>query len=386
MTKYEKIIIGITGSSHSLVHALMLTFPSLIPIVQKEFNVGLDTLGFVVSISALLFGLGAIPAGWLDRYLGGKKLMIIYQLGASVSALMIVLTSSFYMMVIGLSFIGLFCSIYHPTGLTLVSQNINKVSKGMAVHGMFGSLGSAFGPLLAVSLATLISWRASYLVLAILYSILALITFLNIPHKNQNINRQKNILKKKTNKKALIYYFITNSFLGMAYYGFTTFMPIHLSENTYEFLPGISQNMKAGLFPTIVFIAGMIGALLGGKIGEIFDKRISFIVIIILNIPVFFLVGITSDFALIICSIMLGIIYFSNQPIGNTLVSDFSDNKNRGFVYGLGFFISFGIGSFAAGLSGMIAVNYSVPIIFPVMGILLFPGLIFAYLMYRSST
>ena len=386
MTKYEKIIIGITGSSHSLVHALMLTFPSLIPIVQKEFNVGLDTLGFVVSISALLFGLGAIPAGWLDRYLGGKKLMIIYQLGASVSALMIVLTSSFYMMVIGLSFIGLFCSIYHPTGLTLVSQNINKVSKGMAVHGMFGSLGSAFGPLLAVSLATLISWRASYLVLAILYSILALITFLNIPHKNQNINRQKNILKKKTNKKALIYYFITNSFLGMAYYGFTTFMPIHLSENTYEFLPGISQNMKAGLFPTIVFLAGMIGALLGGKIGEIFDKRISFVVIIILNIPVFFLVGITSDFALIICSIMLGIIYFSNQPIGNTLVSDFSDNKNRGFVYGLGFFISFGIGSFAAGLSGMIAVNYSVPIIFPVMGILLFPGLIFAYLMYRSST
>ena len=385
MTKYEKIIIGITGSSHSLVHALMLTFPSLIPIVQKEFNVGLDTLGFVVSISALLFGLGAIPAGWLDRYLGGKKLMIIYQLGASVSALMIVLTSSFYMMVIGLSFIGLFCSIYHPTGLTLVSQNINKVSKGMAVHGMFGSLGSAFGPLLAVSLATLISWRASYLVLAILYSILALITFINIPHKNQNINRQKNILKKKTNKKALIYYFITNSFLGMAYYGFTTFMPIHLSENTYEFLPGISQNMKAGLFPTIVFIAGMIGALLGGKIGEIFDKRISFVVIIILNIPVFFLVGITSDFALIICSIMLGIIYFSNQPIGNTLVSDFSDNKNRGFVYGLGFFISFGIGSFAAGLSGMIAVNYSVPIIFPVMGILLFPGLIFAYLMYRSS-
>ncbi|MAM15333.1 MAG: hypothetical protein CMF90_06700 [Candidatus Marinimicrobia bacterium] len=385
MTKYEKIIIGITGSGHSLVHALMLTFPSLIPIVQKEFNVGLDTLGFVVSISALLFGLGAIPAGWLDRYLGGKKLMIIYQLGSSIAALVVALSSSFYMMVIGLSFIGLFCSIYHPTGLTLVSQNINKVSKGMAVHGMFGSLGSAFGPLLAVSLATLISWRASYLVLAILYSILALITFLNISHKNQNINSQKNILKKKTNKKALIYYFITNSFLGMAYYGFTTFMPIHLSESTYGFLPGISQNIKAGLFPTIVFIAGMIGALLGGKIGEKFDKRISFIIVILFNIPVFFLVGVTSDFALIICSVMLGIIYFSNQPIGNTLVSDFSDNQNRGFVYGLGFFISFGIGSFAAGLSGVIAVNYSVPIIFPVMGILLFPGLIFAYLMYRSS-
>ena len=170
MTKFEKIIIGISGSSHSLVHALMLTFPSLIPIIQKEYNVGLDTLGFVVSISALLFGLGAIPAGWLDRYLGGKKLMIIYQLGSSLSALVVAFSPNFTIMVVGLSFIGLFCSIYHPTGLTLISQSINKVSKGMAVHGMFGSLGSAFGPLLAVSLAGLISWRASYFVLGILNS------------------------------------------------------------------------------------------------------------------------------------------------------------------------------------------------------------------------
>lgn len=385
MTKFEKIIIGISGSSHSLVHALMLTFPSLIPIIQKEYNVGLDTLGFVVSISALLFGLGAIPAGWLDRYLGGKKLMIIYQSGSSLSALVVAFSPNFTIMVVGLSFIGLFCSIYHPTGLTLISQSINKVSKGMAVHGMFGSLGSAFGPLLAVSLAGLISWRASYFVLGILNAILALITFINIPNKTQIINNQPKKSNRKTNKTALIYYFITNSFLGMAYYGFTTFMPIHLSENTFNFLPEISHNMKAGLFPTIVFLAGMIGALLGGKIGDKFDKRISFMIIILLNIPVFFLVGITSNITLIICSIMLGIIYFSNQPIGNTLVSEFSDNQNRGFIYGLGFFISFGIGSFAAGLSGVIAVNYGVSIVFPVMGILLFPGLIFSYLMYRSS-
>ena len=385
MTKFEKIIIGISGSSHSLVHALMLTFPSLIPIIQKEYNVGLDTLGFVVSISALLFGLGAIPAGWLDRYLGGKKLMIIYQLGSSLSALVVAFSPNFTIMVVGLSFIGLFCSIYHPTGLTLISQSINKVSKGMAVHGMFGSLGSALGPLLAVSLAGLISWRASYFVLGILNAILALITFINIPNKTQIINNQPKKSNRKTNKKALIYYFITNSFLGMAYYGFTTFMPIHLSENTFNFLPEISHNMKAGLFPTIVFLAGMIGALLGGKIGDKFDKRISFMIIILLNIPVFFLVGITSNITLIICSIMLGMIYFSNQPIGNTLVSEFSDNQNRGFIYGLGFFISFGIGSFAAGLSGVIAVNYGVSIVFPVMGILLFPGLIFSYLMYRSS-
>ena len=82
---------------------------------------------------------------------------------------------------------------------------------------------------------------------------------------------------------------------------------------------------------------------------------------------------------------ILGIVYFSNQPIGNTLVSDFTDNSNRGFIYGLGFFISFGIGSFAAGLSGIIAVQFSVSAVFPFMGLLLVPSAGFAWMMYRAS-
>jgi MFS family permease len=171
----------------------------------------------------------------------------------------------------------------------------------------------------------------------------------------------------------------------MAYYGFTTFMPIHLSVNTAEFLPLIPENIKAGLFPTLVFFAGMIGALIGGKIGNKYDKKLAFMAIIIINIPIFFIVGQTTNLSLILFSMILGIVYFSNQPIGNTLVSDFTDNSNRGFIYGLGFFISFGIGSFAAGLSGIIAVKFSVSAVFPFMGFLLVPSVGFAWMMYRAS-
>jgi hypothetical protein len=107
--------------------------------------------------------------------------------------------------------------------------------------------------------------------------------------------------------------------------------------------------------------------------------------IIIINIPIFFIVGQTTNLSLILFSRILGIVYFSNQPIGNTLVSDFTDNSNRGFIYGLGFFISFGIGSFAAGLSGIIAVKFSVSAVFPFMGFLLVPSVGFAWMMYRAS-
>ncbi|GIS84963.1 MAG: hypothetical protein CM1200mP16_12630 [Nitrospina sp.] len=96
MNKFEKIILTITGGSHLSVHALMLALPSLIPIIRNEFNVGLDTLGFVVTVSAFMFGLGAFPL--LDgqkSVSGGEKLLLMYQVGSSLSALLVALSSSF---------------------------------------------------------------------------------------------------------------------------------------------------------------------------------------------------------------------------------------------------------------------------------------------------
>ena len=387
MNRFEKTILAITGGSHLSVHALMLALPSLIPIIRNEFNVGLDTLGFVVTISAFMFGLGAIPAGWAEKRFGGRQLLLIYQFGSSISAILVALSSSFEMMVISLGLMGFFCSIYHPAGLTLISHRVDKLTKGMAVHGIFGSTGSALGPILATAVAALISWRASYAVLGTFNGILAISTFFAIPyHRRADIPEEEFANhKEKTNKPALILYFLTNAFLGMAYYGFTTFMPVHFADNTNSFLPSMSANMKAGLFPTMVFIAGIGGQLIGAKIGDKFHKPTALIWIILANIPFFILMGYTTDLLLVLSSLLLGVAYFSNQPIGNTLIAQFTHSQNRGLGYGISFFLSFGIGSLAAGFSGIIAVKMGVSAVFPSMGILLIPSVIFGWFMRRAA-
>ena len=387
MNRFEKTILAITGGSHLSVHALMLALPSLIPIIRNEFNVGLDTLGFVVTISAFMFGLGAIPAGWAEKRFGGRQLLLIYQFGSSISAILVALSSSFEMMVISLGLMGFFCSIYHPAGLTLISHRVDKLTKGMAVHGIFGSTGSALGPILATAVAALISWRASYAVLGTFNGILAISTFFAIPyHRRADIPEEEFANhKEKTNKPALILYFLTNAFLGMAYYGFTTFMPVHFADNTNSLLPSMSANMKAGLFPTMVFIAGIGGQLIGAKIGDKFHKPTALLWIILANIPFFILMGYTTDLLLVLSSLLLGVAYFSNQPIGNTLIAQFTHSQNRGLGYGISFFLSFGIGSLAAGFSGIIAVKMGVSAVFPSMGILLIPSVIFCWFMRRAA-
>ena len=387
MNRFEKTILAITGGSHLSVHALMLALPSLIPIIRNEFNVGLDTLGFVVTVSAFMFGLGAIPAGWAEKRFGGRQLLLIYQLGSSLSAILVALSSSFEMMVISLGLMGFFCSIYHPAGLTLISHRVNKLTKGMAVHGIFGSTGSALGPILATAVAALISWRASYAVLGTFNGILAISTFFAIPYRRRADIPEEEFAnhEEKTNKPALILYFLTNAFLGMAYYGFTTFMPVHFADNTNSLLPSMSANMKAGLFPTMVFIAGIGGQLIGARIGDRFHKPTALLWIILANIPFFILMGYTTDLFLVLSSLMLGVAYFSNQPIGNTLIAQFTRSQNRGLGYGISFFLSFGIGSLAAGFSGIIAVKMGVSAVFPSMGLLLIPSVIFGWFMRKAA-
>ena len=387
MNRFEKTILAITGGSHLSVHALMLALPSLIPIIRNEFNVGLDTLGFVVTISAFMFGLGAIPAGWAEKRFGGRQLLLIYQLGSSLSAILVALSSSFEMMVISLGLMGFFCSIYHPAGLTLISHRVNKLTKGMAVHGIFGSTGSALGPILATAVAALISWRASYAVLGTFNGFLPISTFFAIPYRRRADIPEEEFAnhEEKTNKPALILYFLTNAFLGMAYYGFTTFMPVHFEDNTNSLLPSMSANMKAGLFPTMVFIAGIGGQLIGARIGDRFHKPTALLWIILANIPFFILMGYTTDLFLVLSSLMLGVAYFSNQPIGNTLIAQFTRSQNRGLGYGISFFLSFGIGSLAAGFSGIIAVKMGVSAVFPSMGLLLIPSVIFGWFMRKAA-
>ena len=190
---------------------------------------------------------------------------------------------------------------------------------------------------------------------------------------------------KVTNRIALLFFYITNLIMGFVYYGFTTFMPIHFAENTKEFLPFISDTMKAGLFPSFVFLSGVIGQIIGGKLGTHFNRIRILPYIIAINIPFLLLMGYSKGFLLIFCSLCLGMTYFSSQPICNTIIADLTHSNNRGIGYGINFFLSMGIGSLAAMIGGILAINFGTTIIFISMGFLLIPALITSYFIILKS-
>jgi MFS family permease len=97
------------------------------------------------------------------------------------------------------------------------------------------------------------------------------------------------------------------------------------------------------------------------------------------------MVSITKGYSVILIAMLWGIANFSYQPISNALISDFSNPRQRGTLFGFLHGLNFGIGALAATLAGAIGDRWGTAIIFAAMAILLIPAIFASYLLRRTS-
>ena len=390
MSKTERTVLIITGLSHLAVHAQMLVFPALLPLFHEEFDLGFDSLGLMASAGAFMFGLGAIPAGLLETRLGGKKLLVIYQIGSGLAALILVTAHSTFQITIGLAIMGAVSSIYHPAGLTILSHRLKQLSKGMSIHGIAGSIGLAAGPLLAGIFAEFGDWRFAFGIWMIWQFFLSGATILLIPSRSVVPDSENTASPHKTDRYSVVLYYMISICMGFAFGGFTTYMPSLFASQTGSVFDYVPETMRGGLFTTLVFMGGIAGQTIGGFLGDRYNRAALLFWIVLINIPFFALVGYTSGLFLISVSMMLGVVHFSPQPVSNALLADLTSIKQRGLGYGISFFLSFGIGGgVSTAVCGWIAENYTLSVIFPFMAISLLPavfsGLLLTKRLHHSS-
>lgn len=377
---------GVTAFSHLAVHAQMMVFPTLMLLFHHEFDLGLDTLGIIASVGAFMFGVGAIPAGFLEVKLGGRALLLIYQIGSIIGGLGLILAKTPVQLTIGLGILGLASSIYHPAGLTILSRRLKNLSKGMAIHGVAGSVGLALGPLIAGAVSEFGSWQVSYLIWIIFQGILVFVTFFMIKRRNKpNADETKKEIFEIKDKRSIVLYYVMSMALGFSFGGFTTYMPSLFGSQTTGIFALFPETLKAGFFTTLVFTSGILGQTIGGYVGDRYSRSFLLFWIVIFNMPFLLLMGYTSGWSLLICSILLGIVHFLNQPVSNALLAELTPSSHRGIGYGISFFLSFGIGGIAPAVCGWITNQYSIEMVFPFMAISLIPAVIAGWFLMKQK-
>jgi MFS family permease len=358
-------------------HFNMLVFPAVVLPLAGRLNMDMAHVLGISFWMYLLFGLTALPWGIAADRWGAKPLMLVFYFGAGVSGLFAAWwIDSPVALAACLAAIGLFSGIYHPTGLGLISKELERVSLGMGYNGMFGNLGLFLAPLLTGIVNWLWGPCAVYIFLGGL-NLAGLALMAAFPVKESR--REKAEASEEGNGFLGSFLILLGAMMlgGVAYRGSTVILPAYFEIKNQGILQALSaftgtelsSNLVATSVTSLVFLVGTVGQYMGGRMADRFDPRFCYLAFHSVTIPAAFLMAISYDLPLV----ALGLVYFffllGMQPAENTLVARFTPKRLHHSAFGTKFVLTFGVGSLSVKMVGAIKMAQGIEAVFPALGV-----------------
>jgi len=389
----ERRILFFTCVGHTLTHVFIHFFTAIQPQMRSSFEISDEGLTRIGSISLALFGIGAIPSGWLsDRY-GEKPLLVAFYLLSALGALCVGTATSAWMLGVGFALVGIGTSIYHPVALAMISKGMRSPGKAMGVNGLFGSLGTAFSPLIAAGVTALTGdWRWAFLGLVAPTIIIGLwMAKSDLGGKlDQDISEETAGSEDdgaKPSTRRSLYQIMTllliAMFFGGVYYALViTKLPdqLALAVKSETFQRDI---VKKAWLPFVVYLVGGASQILGGFLITTREGRGMYVIVLLISTPLIYALGVLSGGALVATACVMAFFMFAVQPIENTLLARYSPPALRGRLFGLKFIIVFGAGmGGGTWLSGWVVERYDLAAVFTAAAIATAAALVAAIAAY----
>jgi MFS family permease len=376
MNSQEKRILGVTCYGHFLSHFNVLVFPALVLPLASRMQLDMSTVLGISFWMYLLFGITALPWGMLADRLNPRFLFILFYIGSGLSAIAAArYIDSPRALTTSLAALGLFSSIYHPVGLGLISTEVRQVSLAMGYNGMFGNVGLASAPLVT----GLINWiwgpAGAYLILGAMHLVGAVLT-LALPITLQSKETETSAGGGNGNLSAFLILLIAMMLGGIAYRGATVVMPAYFEiknqavTHFFSLMMGrdIPGNLVATFTTSLIFFIGIIGQYVGGRVGNRFDPRMSYLIFHAITVPAAFLMGFFHDIPLLILVFVYTFFLIGMQPIENTLVALFAPKRLHHSAFGMKFVLTFGVGAFSVKMVEFVERGLGIEATFPVLG------------------
>jgi MFS transporter, FSR family, fosmidomycin resistance protein len=252
----------VAGFAHALHDGYTDLIYVLLPVWQAEFALGYGVLAFVRGLyTGAMAGL-QIPVGRLAQRLGGR---IILALGTALAALGYALagfSGGLLALCVALALSGAGSSTQHPIASAAVSRAYGGQARGpLGIYNFTGDLGKAALPAATSVLLTIMPWRSSLYMLALLGIVVALSIALLMPTIGRASAGETNGKRQAGGGRGGFSLLFAIGVLDSAVrMGFLTFLPFLLKAKGAS-LPDI------GLALALVFIGGAAGKFVCGWLG-----------------------------------------------------------------------------------------------------------------------
>ena len=377
-------LIWLVGLSHATNHLVMLVFPSVLLLVQREFHLTYVELGILANAGLLSYGLGALPAGMLADRIGATRVLTIWLLGGSLTCVAIGFTTGPWALGMGMAVLGLFASLHHPAGsgvLVVLRQVLGaNVGRAFGRLGILGNIGLASAPFFAAAIGTRWGWRAAFWAAAIPGLVLVLPMWkyprLSWPSEASLPPASRTESRPFWNALTLplLLLFAFETLMGFVFQGFTTFLPTYLAGQAGINGLTAAQIQRGGSFASIALLCGGVGHIAAGRLMKSGHRQGIFLTTVAFNALCLFGMGATEGMPLLLFSIALSFSHFALGTMGNTFMAFQAPSKLGGTAFGITFALSFGVGSLASSSMGLVAQRLDLPSVFVVLGVVAIGG------------
>ena len=345
------------GVGHFFAHLLMLLYPTVVLVIEGRWGM---SYGDLLSLSLggfVLFGLGALPAGWLGDRWGADRMMVVFFVGAGGAAIATGFAGGPIAVALGLAAIGLFGSIYHPVGTAWLIRNAANRGRALGWNGISGSIGLAVAPFIAGALAQVLSWRAAFIIPGALCSAIGLALLCMVRTGNVIAAAVDRRPEPPASRGDTVRTFIVLSFTMLVDGTISQAIPVALPK---AFAAGLSRltdggTFDAGGFVTLVFLVAATGQLAGGWLADRFAMKAVYIFAWAVQAPLFFAAAQAQNVPLLATMMAVNYLGVLATPAENALLARYTPAKWRATAYGAKFVLALGVSTIGVKL---VAITY----------------------------
>jgi MFS family permease len=371
--KYSQIRFLFLNLGHFLDHLLLLVFATAAALrLTQEWGLSYSELVPYATPSFIAFGICAIPAGWLADRWSREGMMAVFFFGIGIAALLASLANTPGQMSICLMIIGVFAAIYHPVGLAMVVEGLEKTGIALAVNGIFGNMGVASAALLTGLLIDSSGWRAAFVVPGVV-SILTGMAYLVFLRRGKSAHEaathnstgavQAPVSRSKLFQVFAIIFF-TTAIGGLIFQSTTFALPKVFSEK----LTDLADSATAvGWYTFLVFSIAAFAQLVVGYLVDNHSIRSVFLGVAMLQV-IFFAVmtQLTGVFALY-TAIAFMLVVFGQIPINDVLVGRIAKSEWRSRAYSIRYIVTFTVMASAIPFIAWIHGNWGFDTLFAIL-------------------
>jgi MFS family permease len=339
---------------HCYTHMFTVLYATAVLYLPQVFELSYGELLRLSSLGLVLFGVAALPAGWLSDRWSQVGMMVVFFIGMGAGAIVTGLARGPDMLFAGLTLIGLFAAIYHPVGIAWIVAWARRQGMTLGINGVFGNVGNALAPVFVGIMIDYVSWRAAFVIpgaLAILTGFALLFAWRRGWVDEARTDRAP---PPETDPGAVVRVFfvltITMACSGFVYTGMANTMPKLFELGLGEGLAG--SFTRIGLFVGAVTGLASLSSIFGGWLADRYSARSIYMIFWALQAPLLFVIVSLVQLPLLLVAFLALSFNLTFAAAENMLVAHYTPFRWRALAYGAKFVLALGVGGLTVLLAG----------------------------------